>query len=149
MAKVGLSPVTSALRATTGVWLPRHRKNIQLVKELRQAWRLAQIRRGRGAVRIEHVRSHTAVPGNELADMLAEKGRWLGPFSEECTTADARRIMTGIALAANTRDPRKGRGPPQPPSPNHQPHQPPQPLQPFTIYQTPQNPDDRQIRDDG
>ena len=59
-----------------GIWLPRKGRNIELVRQLRSEWRQVQIRRGRHAVRIEHVRSHT-VPGNELADKLAERGLYL------------------------------------------------------------------------
>ena len=66
-----------ARNLTLGIWLPRKGKNIQLVKQLRQEWRQTQIRRGRHAVRIEHVRSHTGVPGNELADRLADAGMYL------------------------------------------------------------------------
>ena len=66
-----------ARNLTLGIWLPRKGKNIGLVKQLRQEWRQTQIRRGRHAVRIEHVRSHTGVPGNELADRLADAGMYL------------------------------------------------------------------------
>ena len=44
-----------ARNLTLEIWLPRKGKNIGLVKQLRQEWRQTQIRRGRHAVRIEHV----------------------------------------------------------------------------------------------
>ena len=34
---------------------------------------MIQIKRGRGSVRIEHVRSHIGVPGNELVDRTADR----------------------------------------------------------------------------
>ena len=66
-----------ARNLTMGVWLPRKGRNLALVKQLRAEWRQVQIRRGRHAVKIEHVRSHTGIPGNELADKLAERGLYL------------------------------------------------------------------------
>ena len=128
-----------------GIWLPHKGKNISLVKEARAMWRRAQALRGRHAVRIEHVRSHTMVPGNELADRLAELGRSLGPLDPDVGVAEAQRAMTTIALAANTRDQQRH----QAANHNQQPQQP-QPNQPFIIYQTNQPPDaNSMIRDDG
>ena len=93
-----------------GIWLPRKGKNIGLVKQLRQEWRQTQIRRGRHAVRVEHVRSHTGVPGNELADRLADAGMQLdqddpdapyGLDSKQCSKCyvPIRAMMDGIAKA--------------------------------------------------
>ena len=125
-------------------------ENLSLVREVRGMWRKTQALRGRHAVRIEHVRSHTAVPGNELADQLADMGRQLKPEDADLGVAEAQRAMATIALAANTRDQRWPRTANQ----HQQPQQQPQPHQhfttnqPFTIYQTDQNPDEP-IRDDG
>ena len=94
-----------------GIWLPRKGHKLELVKQLRAEWRQTQIRRGRHAVKVEHVRSHTGVPGNELADKLAEHGLYLDkadpnlPYGVE----KARPMMRVIA--------KRGRQPdPQPPS---------------------------------
>merc|ERR1711969_412466 len=51
------------------------RPNTGFIKELRAKWRSVQAKRGVGTVRIEHVRSHIRVPGNELADRLAGAGK--------------------------------------------------------------------------
>ena len=96
--------------------MPRRGTNGKLVRELRAAWRMAQITRGRRRVRIEHVRSHTSVPGNELADQLAEAGRTLGAYEPDCGLREARRLMRGIALVANTRDQRVRANAPTPPN---------------------------------
>ena len=133
-----------ARNLTMGIWMPRG-ENMSLVREVRSAWRKVQSLRGRRAVRIEHVRSHTAVPGNELADQLAEMGRQLKPEDRDLGVAEAQRAMATIALAANTRGTRWPRTTANPPQ---QPPQHPQPHQPFIIYQTSQTPDDP-IRDDG
>ena len=69
---------------------------------IRQEWRQTQIRRGRHAVRIEHVRSHTGVPGNELADRLADAGMQLdqddpdAPYGLD-SEMPIREMMGGIA----------------------------------------------------
>ena len=105
-------------------------------------------------MRIEHVRSHTMVPGNELADRLAEMGRSLGPYDPDVGVAEAQRAMATIALAANSRGHRRNTAATTPPPTNQR-----TPDQPFTIYQTSQPSDanqtnqppndDRMIRDDG
>ena len=60
-----------ALNMTTGTWLPRKKRCRVMVSHLRCAWRDLQRARP-GEVRLRHVRSHIKVPGNELADWLAE-----------------------------------------------------------------------------
>ena len=60
-----------ALNMTTGTWLPRKRRCRTLVRNLRSEWR--ELQRARpGEVKLRHVRSHVKIPGNELADWLAE-----------------------------------------------------------------------------
>ena len=60
-----------AMNMTTGKWMPKVKRNVAIVDALRELWR--KIRRRRpGEVRLVHVRSHTRVPGNELADHLAD-----------------------------------------------------------------------------
>ena len=113
-----------------------------------------QALRGRHAVRIEHVRSHTAVPGNELADKLADAGRllydyWTAPLTLRLTRRGARGIMSTIALATNVRDQRRPRAATPPYQPPITPNQPFTALRPFTIYQTSQTPANAAIRDDG
>ena len=48
-----------------GIWLPRG-STMELVREVQAMWRRTQALRGRRVVRIEHVRSHTAVPTSPL-----------------------------------------------------------------------------------
>ena len=61
-----------AKHMTTGHWTPSARRNAAMIRLLRNKWR--ELQRARpGEVRIEHVRSHTMVLGNELADWLAER----------------------------------------------------------------------------
>ena len=56
-----------AKHMTTGHWTPRVKRNAHMIRLLRDKWRT--LRRARpGEVRIEHVRSHTMVLGNEIAD---------------------------------------------------------------------------------
>ncbi len=60
-----------ALNMTTGTWLPRKKRCRVIVSYLRRAWRDLQRARP-GEVKLRHVRSHIKMPGNELADWLAE-----------------------------------------------------------------------------
>ena len=86
------------------------------------------------------------MPGNELADKLAEAGRQLPPHARDMGVCDARPLMRSIALAANTRQRRAGHRPHPNPPPN------PSPDQPFIIYQDNQPHQNNQsmpIRDDG
>ena len=62
------------INMTTGMWLPKRKRNNDVIARLRHTWRWVQRARP-GEVSIRHVRSHTKVPGNELADQLAETGR--------------------------------------------------------------------------
>ena len=64
-----------AMHMTTGKWMPRNkgRRNANMIVKLRGLWRRIQRTRP-GAVELAHVRSHTGVPGNEIADWLADKG---------------------------------------------------------------------------
>ena len=62
------------INMTTGLWLPKRKRNDKIIARLRHTWRWLQRARP-GEVSIRHVRSHTKVPGNELADWLAEQGR--------------------------------------------------------------------------
>ena len=63
-----------ALNMATGKWMPsRGHRNTEMVAGLRRLWR--QLQRARPhEVRLRHVRSHTRVAGNELADWLADAG---------------------------------------------------------------------------
>ena len=65
-----------AINMARGAWMPRRKgkRNAPLIARVRDLW--SRLRRERpGAVELRHVRSHTRVPGNELADFLAEAGR--------------------------------------------------------------------------
>ena len=65
-----------AMNMTTGTWMPRakNRRNACLVRRMRILWRQVQ-RKAPGATNIAHVRSHTGVPGNEIADWMADQGQ--------------------------------------------------------------------------
>ena len=52
------------------------------------------------------------MPGNELADMLADVGMRAGPLESDAETAEARRMMRSIALAGNTPDQQRPRAAP-------------------------------------
>ena len=100
-----------ARNMTLGLWKTRpKRSNTGFIKELRAKWRSVQAKRGVGTVRIEHVRSHIRVPGNELADRLAGAGK------EHATP--------GIEWAHGQMRAFAGRSerPPGPPGPNPPPH---------------------------
>ena len=63
-----------AINMTTGKWTPKAKRAREMVCLLRRTWR--QLQRWRpGEVTLRHVRSHVLVPGNELADWLADAGR--------------------------------------------------------------------------
>ena len=63
-----------AINMTTGKWRPKCTRNREIVARLRGVWRRLQRARPR-EVQLQHVRSHIKVPGNELADWLADNGR--------------------------------------------------------------------------
>ena len=65
-----------AMHMATGTWMPRNkgRRNASFVRRLRALWRQVQ-RKAPGTTRMQHVRSHTLVPGNELANWLADGGQ--------------------------------------------------------------------------
>ena len=65
------------INMTTGRWRPRCPRNREIVASTRGLWRRLQRQRDT-EVELRHVRSHTRVPGNELADWLAEIGRMEG-----------------------------------------------------------------------
>ena len=85
-----------ARNLTMGIWLPRRKVNIELVREVREAWRRCSIRRGVGTVRIQHVRSHTGVPGNELADQLADAAAREACEEPDLSLSAAERLMDKI-----------------------------------------------------
>ena len=62
------------IHMTTGKWMPRRKgvRNRVAIDAVRRLYRMQQ-RRGAG-IHLRHVRSHTRVPGNELADQLAGEG---------------------------------------------------------------------------
>jgi len=77
-----------AINMTTGKWMPSRDTNVELIRTLRGMWRKLQRVRPR-AVEVRHVRSHVGVPGNELADHLADtRGR--GAWGDGQTTATAK-----------------------------------------------------------
>jgi len=71
-----------ALNMTTGKWRPKCVRNREIVAKLRGLWRRLQRARPR-EVLLRHVRSHVKVPGNELADWLADRGKHARPSLRE------------------------------------------------------------------
>ena len=61
------------MNMATGKWMPRTARNRVIVARLREACKRVHTQRP-GEVRVRHVRSHTKLPGNELADKLAAMG---------------------------------------------------------------------------
>ena len=64
-----------SINMTTGRWRPKKKANAELIEDLRCMWRHLQRTRP-NEVTLKHVRSHVQVPGNELADWLADHGRY-------------------------------------------------------------------------
>ena len=62
------------INMTTGKWTPKSKRNAHIVGDLHSLWRRLQRERPR-EVKLRHVRSHIKIPGNELADWLADQGR--------------------------------------------------------------------------
>ena len=50
--------------------------------------------------------THAAIPGNELADKLASQAIHCDPHEGPIGTNQAKQLMRGIALVANSKDPR-------------------------------------------
>ena len=60
------------IKMTTGEWMPhKGHRNTCIVANLRALWRKV-LRTRPGEVSLKHVRSHTGLPGNDLADWLAD-----------------------------------------------------------------------------
>ena len=95
-----------ARNMTLGEWMPQKQKNLSLIRRLRNTWKRVQARRGMGKVRIEHLHSHVVIPGNELADKLASQAIHCDPHEGPIGTNQAKQLMRGIALVANSKDPR-------------------------------------------
>jgi ribonuclease HI len=128
-----------ARNMTLGIWKPRrHHSSRHMIENLRRMWWQIQRRRGIGTVRINHVRSHTEVPGNELADALAE----LGKMDEQPTLEWAHTRMRAITRQRASAPPHgtQGRTPPH----HHHPHTPvlSTPPQPEAVAHTPPPPGD-------
>ena len=63
-----------AKNMATGKWMPKKKhRNSEQIRNIRSLWRKVQ-RARQNRVRIVHVRSHTKIPGNEIADWLADRG---------------------------------------------------------------------------
>ena len=89
-----------AINMTTGKWKLRCKRNARLVDTIRTLWRRLQRERPR-ETHLLHVRSHIKIPGNELADWLADMGRTGGT-----DTASAREwIYTWLRSHQHTRPP--------------------------------------------
>lgn len=59
---------------TTGKWMPKNgHRNEPMIAKMRALWRQV-LRKRPGEVTLKHVRSHTVLPGNDLADWLADQG---------------------------------------------------------------------------
>ena len=64
---------TYTINMTTGKWIPRHGRNTKIIRRLRATWNQLQKQRP-NEVRLAHVRSHTIIAGNDMADWLADRG---------------------------------------------------------------------------
>ena len=62
-----------ARNITLGIWRGKSKAHAEIARNMRATWLRVQVKRGRGAVQIHHVRSHIDVPGNELADKIADR----------------------------------------------------------------------------
>ena len=86
--------------------MPVRHANIELVRALRAAWRRVQAKRGVRTITIVHVKSHTGVPGNELADKLAYEGMMADPDELRGRALGlpmGRSLMNSIGLAQAAR----------------------------------------------
>ena len=82
-----------AINMITGAWVPSKRsRNKEVVRRTRDLWRRLQRERGK-EVTLRHVRSHIKVPGNEMADWLAEQGRMSGERSGKIETSSGVRWL--------------------------------------------------------
>ena len=112
-----------AKHMTTGHWTPRVRRNADMISLLRRMWR--KLRRGRpGEVDIVHVRSHTVVLGNDIADWLAERGSmdagvtptqmttWLDQWKAARRASEQQRRGDGVTTGEQSQHlhPRQGDG---------------------------------------
>ena len=78
-----------AKNMATGKWMPsKNHRNVPMIAKLRSEWRRAQAKRP-GEIHLYHVRSHIKIPGNEIADWLADKGA-----TGVNTTAEETKIWT-------------------------------------------------------
>ena len=78
-----------AINMTTGKWMPKREINQEIIWHARVTWQKLQDQRPR-EVDIVHVRSHTKVPGNEVADRLTD----IGAQMNSATVIDMERWMT-------------------------------------------------------
>jgi len=77
------------INMTTGKWMPKkNHRNTTIIAALRALWR--RILRARpGELTLKHVRSHTKLPGNDVADWLADMGTGLsGPTTIDIPTTE-------------------------------------------------------------
>ena len=99
-----------AIHMTTGKWMPKCTRNVEFIRNLRRDWRALQRHRP-GECRLRHVRSHTKVPGNEIADWLAERG---AANRHECASSAAKWATDYLQEQYEAL---RRRHPPPPPSP--------------------------------
>ena len=97
-----------ALNMATGKWMPRRKgkANAPVITKLRALWRRVQRCRP-GEVDLAHVRSHTKVPGNELADHLAVPAMYRGycmPMSTDMAKAWMTRWLRRMMADGEARD---------------------------------------------
>ena len=79
------------IKMTTGEWMPhRGHRNTCIVANLRALWRKV-LRARPGEVSLKHVRSHTGLPGNDLADWLADMA---ADSQKEVDTTSAEKWLT-------------------------------------------------------
>jgi ribonuclease HI len=74
------------MNMTTGKWIPKKGVNKEMIVRLRKQWQMLRGRRNID-ICIIHVRSHTRLPGNELADFMANRGAHMPTHCEDDTRA--------------------------------------------------------------
>ena len=80
-----------AINMTTGKWMPKREINQEIIWHARVTWQKLQDQRPREVdIHVVNVRSHTKVPGNEVADRLAD----IGAQMNSATVIDMERWMT-------------------------------------------------------
>ena len=83
---------TYAIAIALGRWTPRAR-NRELARRVHAAYTSLRTSRPRGSLAITHVRAHTRITGNEMADRLAKRAAAHGPCDGDTAVEHARDLL--------------------------------------------------------